>query len=250
MFAILKTMSVSGRLIITAVLILSLAGGFTHAAESPDSGLELKLYTGFRVIDGTSIEIPFSADTGLELQAGQYFIHLGISWFPVDRPLADFSAGLELNPLPWLGIKPAFLSRLTSFGPYGLETRAGIRADFELGNRTLFIIGGSAQAVYTRFFAGGIDLVEFDPGAKIGVRWKRDDFNLTFLLRSAEPYSLWLKTSFALSLEYFTKTGETISAGFSVDYSDFFTLTSYIDGFSLSFGISWPLWKPEGKNEK
>jgi hypothetical protein len=155
-------------------------------------------------------------------------------------------AGWRVASAGWFAIDAAVETRWTSFDSHGDEWRAGARVDVLLGAidgaGAAFMCGGGMAVAATRIASGAIWLVDIDPSARLGVRVSPDrNCAITLSLDSSSRVSLWLRTSIVAAFRLFEPSGGSIEIFGSLRYTDLFTLTACLDGWSIDFATVFPL---------
>ncbi len=166
---------------------------------------------------------------------------------------AGMSVGWNADTFPWLDLDLEAFSRFRSFGSAGFEARFGGLALFDAGTMpgsAGFFFRGAAgySRLLTRYSGISTSQWNNDPLARLGFGWRDGGpLALDFAISdyTGSDVSLWLKTFFEFGAELGLGQGDSASARLILKYSDFFTLTSYLDGFALRLAFRFPLPSPD-----
>jgi hypothetical protein len=134
-------------------------------------------------------------------------------------------------------------SWLRAWADTGSESGVNVGARAEVGPRFLALTAAGGFAVrLTRYTAIGESLRDSFPWARVGVAWRPIPASwFELAIGSDAPLALWLRTSFELSGSWRLASGIGIEGLLAARYSDFFTLTSLLDGCDVRVAVLIPL---------
>lgn len=213
------------------------------AAGGQAAGLDAVLGLGF---DGETAEYsPARVLLGLDLSSPRQRVRLladcGIPW----EPYAAVTVDLLMLDLDWLRIGVDARWWMRAYADTAVEggTSAGLRA--ELGSRLIALsIAGGLSLRSTRFTAIDDVFDDFVPWARLGAACRPAvPARLEIAVTSDSPLALWLRTSFELSGSWRFDSGVRIEGLLAARYSDFFTLSGYLDGFDARALVVLPIVK-------
>ncbi len=163
----------------------------------------------------------------------------GIPWEPSVRIVVD-RAVLDLGLLR-LGVDARGWVRACADVAAEMGVAVGARA--EIGPRLLALsAAGAISARHTQFEAIDGPLDDIVPLARLGVAWRPiEPARFELAIASDSPLALWLRTSFELSGSWTLASGIRIEGLLAARYSDFFTLTGYLDGFDARAAVFLPI---------
>jgi hypothetical protein len=162
------------------------------------------------------------------------------------------TAAISVGYLLWrperASLRLEAFSRYRSFGSIGLEARFGGLALLEAGrakDEAGFSFRGAAgfSRLMTRYSSIAVTQWDNDPLARLGFAWRSAgglSLDAAVSDYTGSDASLWLKTFFDFGASYELE-GATLEARLVLKYSDFFTLTSYLDGAALRLALRLPL---------
>jgi hypothetical protein len=216
------------------------------------------------------LRAPFGADAeSVELAA---VAGLGFDWETAESSPTRLTLGLSLSDhvldmslladcgVPWepsIGLRVEMLAVdlealrvavlcgtwLRLWADAGSESGVNVGARAEVGPRFLALAAAGGIAVrLTRHPAIGASLRDSFPWARVGVAWRPIPpswFELA--IGSDAPLALWLRTSFELSGSWKLASGVGIEGLLAARYTDFFTLTSLLDGFDVRVAVLIPI---------
>ncbi|HET7838361.1 MAG TPA: hypothetical protein VFL04_01290 [Rectinemataceae bacterium] len=230
-----------------------------------DGPLVLGLELGIGAESETGL--PWAVEPSLALDADwdRYYARIELSqafgeldWQRVLGYRVLDTAGMAVGWRPELAdrldLRLEAFSRYRSFGGAGYEARFGALALLQAGAMRgeagpFFIAGAGYSRLMTRYSGTAVSQWDNDPLARIGFGW-RDGRRLVLDMAISDytgaDASLWLKTFFEFGGRLAFGEGEAPEARATLvlKYSDFFTLTSYLDGFALRLSMSLPLGSP------
>ena len=180
---------------------------------------------------------------GLDLSSPRQRVTLladcGIPW----EPSATITVDILMVDLAWLrlGIDARWWMR--AYADTALEggTSAGLRA--ELGSRLIALsIAGGLSLRGTRFTAIDDVFDDIVPWARLGAACRPvAPARFEIAISSDSPLALWLRTSFELSGSWRFDSGVRIEGLLAARYTDFFTLSGYLDGFDARAVVVLPI---------
>lgn len=216
------------------------------------------------------LRVPFGADAQvIELTA---VAGLGFDWETAESSPTRFTLGLSLTGpvlelslladcgIPWepsIALRVEMLavdldalrvavlcgSWLRAWAEAGSETGVNVGGRAEIGPRFLALAAAGGLAIrLTRYPAIGESLGDSFPWARLGVAWRPVPVSwFELAIGSDSPLALWLRTSFELSGSWRLASGIGIEGLLAARYSDFFTLTSLLDGFDVRLAVLIPI---------
>ncbi|HSV92482.1 MAG TPA: hypothetical protein VLH81_05380, partial [Desulfobacterales bacterium] len=113
----------------------------------------------------------------------------------------------------------------------------------EAGSRLVALsIAGGLSTRSTRFAAIDDVFEDIVPWARLGVAARPvAPARFELAIASDSALALWLRTSFELTGSWSFASGARIEALLAARYSDFFTLTGYLDGFEVRAIVVVPI---------
>jgi len=179
---------------------------------------------------------------------------LGLGFGPLELTLA-VDCGLPWEPAELLeaslGIADLDILRLDACGAAwlrdieGIATEAGMRIGprTEIGPRFLSLVAAGGWAVQSSYYpALGLWLGDSAPWAHLGIAWRpAPPVRLELSMGSDPTEAYWLRTVFQLEGSWEPSPGYRLAGLFALHYSDFFTLTSYLDGLEARILCRMPL---------
>jgi hypothetical protein len=213
----------------------------TRPAHGAD--LELSAVDGIGWDWETAENMPLRCLAGLGLSHGPLeltlFFDVGIPW----EPAALFDASLAVLELDFLRFGPVGAAWSRDLGGTATETGMRIGARMELGPRILALTAGGGWSVQsTRFAVLTAPLADSAPWARLGIAsWPMRSLRLELAMASDNSRAIWLRTSFEVSASWEALPGLRFDGQFALQYSDFFTLTSYLDGIETRLTLRVPI---------
>jgi len=228
--------------IICLALIL-LPAATAGAQTAPDASVGLTAIVGAAYDRETGEGSPARLITGLEMTYGPFgfraLADCGLPWEPSVRLDAE-AAALDLS---WLRVSAGLGLSYRAYAAFAQESGFRFGAQIELGPRFLSFSSAVGLAyLSTTYAAVGGPFTDWNPGARVGVVFRPvgpAQFELG--ITSDSPLSLWARTAFELRGSWELPSGVRFAGELALQYSDFFTLTSYIDGFRASLTCFLPL---------
>ena len=223
---------------------------FTESPSPRVTPVALRLDIGLGLDSETGRRLAVEPVLGLGLRAGPFFMD-GVLAAATGEALLDravFRYGWFFRPSFWLRGSGQNLVAWRSYGSDGDETRLGVIVSVDWGaqaSRMGFalrtIVGYSI--LKTRIPALDLAWVDQDPILGLGLVWfsgtgwevstRVSDFD------QAEA-TLWMKTLFGFAVAYQCPDWR-VQLDLVVKYSDWFTLTAYVDGLALRLSAALPL---------
>jgi hypothetical protein len=229
-----------GAAAIPGFLVLFLLLG-SPAATARDARLGAVLGLGF---DWETAEYsPTRGLLGLDVSSPRLgaalFADCGIPW----EPSAALSVDILVLDLDWirLGLDARWWMR--AYGDIAVEGGASTGLRVETGFRLVALsiaVGLSARS--TRFAAIDDVFEDIVPWARLGVAARpAAPARFELAIASDSALALWLRTSFELTGSWRFASGARIEGLLAARYSDFFTLTGYLDGFEARAIVVVPI---------
>jgi hypothetical protein len=225
------------------LLLLFLLFAPAFAMGTPKASISLTAVMGAAYDRETGESVPARGIAGLEINYGPFglsaIVDCGLPWEPAARIDAD--ATMFNFDIFRLSANLGFTFR--SYEAFAAEYGFRMGARTEIGPRFLALTAsGGVTFLSTAYAAIGGALADVNPWASIGILVRPvAPLQCELLITTDSPLALWARTSFELHGSWDFPSGSRISAAFALRYSDFFTLTSYIDGFQTTLLYSLPL---------
>lgn len=220
----------------------SLGLRLTAGAESETGlGLGIDSGLGFDASLGRAHSlVSISSLTG-RLGTDSFFSSRGIDSIAV-------SLGYEFVARPRMSVDSAVSYRYRSYGSAARESSWNGLLSFDLGrghsmHGSSFLGSFGYGLLLTAYGYGGGRMLDSGPLFRVGLRARTFHgvaFNLFLSDYSEEDSSLFLKTFFEVGAQFALAT-ISLDTRLILKYSDFFTNTSYIDGFALRVTSRFPL---------
>jgi hypothetical protein len=248
------------------VLTMALSFVATAAVLADGSPLPGELPAAAPGAPASSLHLGLVAGLGYESETGRPWAIVPSLGLSVDRggawALVDVSSAIPENFVDTAGLSLGWeffrfgrasfglesLLWWRSYGSLGDETRFGVLGRLDLGSLPgetglFFRAEGGYSLLMTRFYDGLLEETDQDPLGRLDIGWR---LNGPWTIEAAvEDFSrldatLYLKTLFEFGAAYDLGPA-TIGARLVVKYTDFFTLTSYVDGVALRLTARVPL---------
>lgn len=203
------------------------------------TGMEFHSMTGLGFDWETAEDSPLRCLAGLGLSRGPLALTLaldaGLPW----EPSVVLDAALTLAQLDLLRLEAAGAAWARAIGGTAWETGMRIGPRMELGPRFLSLAAAGGWTVQSTYYAAiGSRLGDSAPWAHLGIAWRPiDPVRLELSMASDPTGAYWLRTVFGLSGSWEPAPGCLLDVVFALHYSDFFTLTSCLDG--LETRVRW-----------
>jgi hypothetical protein len=155
--------------------------------------------------------------------------------------------GTSLFGRPRLNLAPWAFWRWRSYGEAGSESSCGLVLDLEAGRgrsgRGTALIASCGYSLLWSSYRDSGKSRDIYPLLRLGWRYRagpRLAFDLAISDFSGSDSATFLKTFLEFQARFALRAA-SLDLRFCAKYSDFFTLTSYVDGFSAGFSIFCPL---------
>jgi len=163
----------------------------------------------------------------------------GIPW----EPSAALTVDILVLDLDWIRLGLGARGWMRAYGDIAVEGGASTGMLAEVGSRLLALsVAGGISTRSTRFAAIYDVLEDIVPWARVGVAGRPvAPARFEFAIASDSALALWLRTSFELTGSWSFASGARIEGLLAARYSDFFTLTGYLDGFEVRTIVVVPI---------